>query len=78
MKDFVCQYIQGCATCQANKADTMQSKPPLFPISPAHNATPFSTISIDWITKLPASNGFDSIMTIMDHNVSKMAIFVPC
>jgi len=78
MKDFVQQYIKGCATCQANKVDTTRSKPPLFPISPEHNATPFSMIAVDWITKLPVSQGFDSIMTITDHNVSKMAIFVPC
>src|SRR5579863_8127592 len=78
MKEFVQQYVRGCAICQANKADTTRIKPPLFPISPEHNATPFSTIAVDWITKLPASQGFDSIMTITDHDVSKMAIFVPC
>jgi len=78
MKDFVKQYVQGCATCQANKSDTSQSKPPLFPISPAHGATPFSTIAVDWITKLPESQGFDSIMTITDHDVSKMVMFIPC
>ena len=78
MKGFVHQYVRGCATCQANKADTTWSKPPLFPISPTHNAAPFSTISIDWITKLPVSQGFDSIMTITDHDISKMAVFVPC
>src|SRR5260221_75984 len=78
MKTFVQQYVKGCATCQANKADTTRIKPPLFPISPAHNATPFSTIAVDWITKLPMSQGYDSIMTITDHDVSKMAVFVPC
>ena len=75
---FVKQYVWGYATCQANKSDTSRSKPPLFPISPAHGATPFSTIAVDWIKKLPESQGFDSIMTITDHNVSKMAMFIPC
>jgi hypothetical protein len=78
MKDFIQQYVRGCATCQANKADTTQTKPPLFPISPHHNAAPFSTIAVDWITKLPTSQGYDSIMTITDHDVSKMALFIPC
>jgi hypothetical protein len=78
MKDFVQQYVRGCATCQANKADTTWVKPPLFPISPHHNAAPFSTIAVDWITKLPMSQEYDSIMTITDHDVSKMALFIPC
>jgi hypothetical protein len=39
---------------------------------------PFSTIAVDWITKLPTSQGYDSIMTITDHDVSKMALFIPC
>jgi hypothetical protein len=55
MKDFIQQYVQGCAICQANKADTTWVKPPLFPISPYHNAAPFSTIAVDWITKLSTS-----------------------
>ena len=78
MKDFVHQYVCGYAICQANKADTTRSKPPLFPISPTYNAAPFSMILIDWITKLPMLQGFNSIMTITDHDISKMAIFVPC
>ena len=28
MKDFVHQYVWGCATCQTNKADTTRSNPP--------------------------------------------------
>ena len=55
MRKFIQQYVRGCATCQANKADTTRPKPPLFPISPHHNAAPFSTIAVDWITKLPLS-----------------------
>jgi transposase InsO family protein len=39
---------------------------------------PFQTISVDLITDLPNSNGFDSILTIVDHGCSKAAIFLPC
>ena len=44
----------------------------------APNATPFEVINIDFITKLPASKGYDSIMTIVDHDCTKAAIFIPC
>jgi hypothetical protein len=39
---------------------------------------PFETVAIDFITKLPVSQGYDSILTVMDHNCSKATIFIPC
>ena len=39
---------------------------------------PFETIALDFITKLPISQGYDSILTVMDHDCSKAAIFIPC
>ncbi len=33
---------------------------------------------MDFITKLPPSNGYDSILTITDHDCTKAAIFIPC
>jgi hypothetical protein len=35
-------------------------------------------IAMDLITDLPASQGYDSILTIVDHGCSKAAIFLPC
>ena len=52
--------------------------PPLYPITPQEGATPFSTIAMDWITKLPPSLGYDSILTITDHDCSKAVLFFPC
>jgi hypothetical protein len=78
MKHFITAYVRGCATCQANKANTRPNKPPLFPITPEHDALPFQMITIDWITKLPESQGYDSIMTITDHDCSKAMVFIPC
>src|SRR5713226_5143153 len=77
-KEFVRSYVRGCATCQQNKTLTKPQKPPLFPITPETNPGPFTTISIDWITKLPISEGWDSILTITDHDCSKAVIFIPC
>ena len=39
---------------------------------------PFKTISLDLITDLPVSQGYDSILTIVDHGCSKAVIFLPC
>ena len=72
------EYVKGCATCQANKPNTHPNRPAVFPIAPKEEALPFQTIAVDWITKLPISEGFDSIMTVTDHDCSKAVIFIPC
>ena len=78
MKTFVMDYIKGCATCQMTKVNTYPAHPPMFPITPVNNAHPFETIAMDFITKLPQSGGFDTILMIMDTNCSKASIFIPC
>ena len=78
MKQWVTEYVKGCATCQANKPNTHPNQPAIFPITTKEEALPFQTIAIDWITKLPISEGFDSIMTFTDHDCSKAVIFIPC
>jgi hypothetical protein len=78
MKEWIQQYIKGCGTCQQNKTNTHPTKPPLYPITPEPNATPFSTIAMDWITKLPPSFGYNSILTITDHDCSKAVLLFPC
>ena len=39
---------------------------------------PFQYVSMDLITDLPKSQGFDSILTIVDQGCSKAAKFIPC
>jgi hypothetical protein len=39
---------------------------------------PFETVAIDFITKLLISQGYDSILTVTDHDCSKVMIFIPC
>jgi len=39
---------------------------------------PFETVALNFITKLPVSQGYDLILTVMDHNCSKVVIFIPC
>jgi len=77
-KEFVWQYVKGCTICQANKPITHWNNPPLHPITPQEEALPFQTIAIDFIVKLLTSEGYDSIMTITDHDCTKAVILVPC
>jgi hypothetical protein len=71
-------YVKGCAECQRHKVNTQARKAPLNPITPELDALPFQTIAMDFIVNLPKSEGYDSILTIMDHDCSKAAIFIPC
>jgi len=78
MKDEVKDYVKGCATCQSTKPHTSVPKAPLNPITVTPNTVPFNIININFITKLPPLKGFDSIMTIVDHDCTKATIFIPC
>ena len=72
------QYVKGCAECQQNKTNTQGKKAPLSPIFPQPDMRPFTTIAMDFIVKLPPSQGYDSILTITDQGCTKMAVFLPC
>src|SRR6266404_3952048 len=76
MRKEIEEYVKGCAECQQSKNNNKQ-KAPLHPIFPEAKLL-FETISIDFITKLPEARGYDSIMTVVDHDCTKMATFIPC
>src|SRR6266571_5144176 len=78
MKKDIEEYVKGCALCQANKINTHHQKPHLVPITTNTEAEPFEVIAMDFIVKLPESQGYDTILTITDHDCSKAAIFIPC
>ncbi|HEX3418956.1 MAG TPA: RNase H-like domain-containing protein, partial [Stellaceae bacterium] len=74
---MVQKFIEGCATCQRLKPDTHPTVPGLTPIG--SNATrPFEQISMDFITDLPESEGYDSILVVVDQGLTKGVIFIPC
>ena len=77
MKQDVEQYVKGCAACQVNKANMKPLKPAMIPITPEHTL-PFETAAVDFITKLPQSGKYDTIMTATCHDCSKAAIMIPC
>ena len=78
MKTFAEEYVRGCATCQQNKPRTMHRKAPLQLITPNPHSGPFQMVAMDLITDLPRSQGFDTILTIIDHGCLKAAKFIPC
>jgi hypothetical protein len=74
MRQMIYNYVDACSICQ--KAKYSRKKPsgllnPL-PIS----SRPWKDISMDFIVKLPVSNGFDSILVVVDR-FSKMSHFIP-
>ncbi len=78
MQQDVTDYVRGCAECQRHKINMRLTKAPLSPIFPTQEAMPFETIALDFITKLPVSQGYNSILTVMDHDCTKAAVFIPC
>ena len=77
MKKDVTEYIKGCTTCQARKNQLNKPKPPPFPIPSDTYSTPFTSIAMDFIVKLPLSDSYDTILTITD-TFLKASIFIPC
>ena len=57
---------------------THRKRPPAYPISVPINPRPFAQIAMDLITGLPVSQGFDVILTIVNHGCSCTALFLPC
>ena len=77
LKKDVTEYVKGCTLCQSRKNQPNKAQPPLFPISSETYSTPFSSIAMDFIVKLPLSESYDTILTITD-TFSKASIFIPC
>jgi hypothetical protein len=76
MTIFIKNYVTGCATCQQMKVNTHPTVPPLSPIK-STTTRPFAVVTTDFITDLPESEGFDSIMVVVDQNATKGVIFIP-
>ena len=76
LASFVCRYVEDCTTCQQNKANTHPTVPPLSPIK-SLASRPFQQISCHLITDLPTSLGFDSLLVVVDHGLTKGVILCP-
>ncbi|MBW0570122.1 hypothetical protein O181_109837 [Austropuccinia psidii MF-1] len=74
MTQFIKDYVSSCQQCSINKNIHHKNFGLLKPL-PIPNG-PWICLSMDFITQLPLSNSFDSILVIVDR-FSKMAVFIP-
>jgi transposase InsO family protein len=75
---FVKNYVKGCGICQQFKIDWHPSHPSYLPVPGAQSTRLFANCSVDFITDLPNSNGYDSILVVVDQGLSKGVILCPC
>lgn len=75
LRKMIRTYVNSCDICQ--RAKTSRHKPYglLKPLPIPER--PWSSISLDFITDLPVSNGYDCILVIVDR-LTKMSHFIPC
>ena len=78
MYTFIKNYMDGCAVCQQSKINQHLTSPSLMPIKGSPTGRPFAQIPMDFITDLPESHRYDSIMVMVDHGLVKGVILCPC
>ena len=78
LQEFIEKYIKGYAKCQESNTNLPRWKAPLQRFNVPAALGPFQYVSMDLITDLPKSDGFDSILTIVDQGCFKTAKFIPC
>ena len=76
LAQYIHKYVEGCTVCQQNKFNTHPTTPPLTPVN-SLVSHPFQQISCDLITNLPPSSGFDSLLVVVDHGLTKGVILCP-
>ncbi len=74
MREYVHHYIKSCMVCGHNKTPRHCPYGLLKPLPVPE--CPWDSISMDFIEQLPDSNGFTTILVVIDR-ASKQAIFIP-
>ena len=77
MSTFLRKFITGCADCQTAKGNTHPTVPGLSPLA-VEDPLLFSSILVDLITGLPDSHGYNLVMVVVDHGLTKGVIYCPC
>ena len=78
MRTFFKWYVQGCGICQQSKINWNPSHLSYLPIEEAKSMWPFASCSMDMITDLPTLGGYNSILAVVDHGLTKGVILIPC
>ncbi|MBW0575332.1 hypothetical protein O181_115047, partial [Austropuccinia psidii MF-1] len=74
MNQFIKDYVSPCQKCSRNTNIHHKNFELLKPLSIP--SRPLNLLSMDFITQLPLSNNFHSLLVAMDR-FSKMEIFIP-
>jgi hypothetical protein len=75
MSNFIKAFVEGCTTCQETKNIT---HPTIVPLQPTEiPKLPFQYITVNFIVKLPKSQGFNSIL-VVTNQATKAMIAEPC
>ena len=77
MSSFVHHFIAGCALCQQMKVNTHPVTPTLSPLSSTCSCL-FQQLSVNLVTGLPPSHGFNSLLVVVGHGLLKGVILSPC
>jgi hypothetical protein len=75
MLDYVEQWVRNCHTCRRITSSREAKQGVLKPLPIPTRA--WQDLSMDFITHLPLSNGYDAIMVVVDR-LTKMRHFIPC
>ena len=68
-------YVSHCDQCARFKGSNMKPASTAIPLQPS--MMPWVDVTMDFITNLPLSNGYNSILTVVDC-FSKEMEFIPC
>lgn len=71
---MVKEYVEKCSICQQNKVDLVSPAGLLQPLPRPDRI--WDDLTMDFIEKLPSSNGVDTVMVVVDR-LSKYVHFIP-
>ncbi|KAH0606065.1 uncharacterized protein H6S33_004522 [Morchella sextelata] len=75
MRNYIARYVRNCHTCQRSKPNT-HGKVGVFRPLPIPEQ-PWREVSMDFVTGLPESEGYDAIMVVIDR-LTDMRHLLPC